>query len=127
MSSATRFGLAMNIGPTNQERLSAFHLYEKALGAKLLSQSTPPGSDDIHIMMELQGVPILIAPGKAGIAEEKIVLEMRFSDEQAFYQAYEAMAHQAKRASLEGPYPWVDKFALITDAYDIPWALYYNK
>lgn len=127
MASTARFGVSFSIGPTNQERADAYALYHQAFGAKLISESTPPGGGDLHIMMDLQGISILIGPGSGDDADQKIVPEMRYQNEDEFWQAYHALIQGARKVSLEGPYPWADHLALITDQFGIFWALYYNK
>lgn len=47
----TRFVMAFNIGQTNEERLEAFTMHQRAFGAVKILESTAPGFDDIHIVM----------------------------------------------------------------------------
>ena len=50
--------MAFNIGKTNEERIEAFTMYQKAFGAVKISESVAPGCSDIHIVMEIGGIKI---------------------------------------------------------------------
>ena len=129
MSKYPQFTLSFNIGPTNQERIDAYELYHRAFKAKKLSESTPPDGDDIHIMMEIYGLEILICPGKTpGTGfENTLCCEIRFDQEDDFFQAYQEISKQAQSQSMEGPYPWATRLGLVVDKFGIGWALYYNE
>jgi uncharacterized glyoxalase superfamily protein PhnB len=124
-----KFGMAFNIGNTNEERIEAFEMYQRSFKAKKLSEGTPPDSNDIHITMEIGGVEILLAPGGKveKILENAMVCEIHFDNEKDLHKAYEVLSKDSSRRSLEGPYPWATVFALVTDKFGIYWALYYNK
>lgn len=128
MSARPQFTLAFNLQATNEQRREMFALYEKAFGAKKLSEGTPPGGSDIHIMMELCGTEILLGPGGASGKgmQNPIICEVRFTEAQEFYQAYDLLKQEGREASLEGPYPWAHWLALITDKFGVGWALYLN-
>lgn len=90
MSKSAQFTIAFNIQTTNEERLEMAGLYQKAFHAEILSESTPPDSDAIHIMIDIYGLQILIGPGNAagnGL-NNPIVCEARFCNEEEFYNAY---------------------------------------
>ncbi|MHB1295248.1 MAG: VOC family protein [Anaerolineae bacterium] len=123
-----QFTIAFNISSTNEQRIEACALYQRALNAKKLSESTPPDGDDIHIMMDIHGVQVLLGPGNAvgkGL-ENPIICEMRFGVENEFRKAYEALIQEGRDYTLEGPYPWATQLGLVTDKFGIGWALYYN-
>ncbi|MHB0859447.1 MAG: VOC family protein [Anaerolineae bacterium] len=121
--------MAFNIKSTNEERIEAFALYQKAFNARKLSESTPPDGHDIHIMMEINGIGILLGPGSAvgkGL-DNAIICEMRFDNENDFRKAYDVLTQEGQDYSLEGPYPWATLLALVTDKFGIGWALYFNE
>jgi len=120
-----KFTLAFNINITNEERLELLDLYQRAFGAKKLSQE----GEDIHIMMEIFGTGILIGPGSEDCkcSNNKIICEARFEDEKDFRIAYDALIEEGQNYSLEGPYPWATLLGLVTDKFGIGWALYYNE
>jgi len=129
MSNDTRFTLSFNHDLTNDERIEMSELYQKAFDAKKTYEGTPPGGDEIHIMLDIYGIGILIGPGSA-IAngfKDPISCEVRFTDYNEFTRAYEVLSQNAKSNSLEGPYPWAAKLGLIEDKFGVGWALYYNE
>lgn len=128
MSAHPEFTLSFNLTATNEQRQEMASLYEKAFHAKKLCESMPPDGQDLHIMMELCGMEILLGPGGAvgsGL-QNPIICEVRFADSQEFYRAYEVLKQEGKEASMEGPYPWAYRLALVTDKFGIGWALYLN-
>ena len=62
MSVYPKFSMTFNIGATNDERIEAFTMYQQAFDAKKLSETTSPGGD-VHIIMEINGFSIMLAPG----------------------------------------------------------------
>ena len=129
MSEQAKFTLAFNLATTNEERIKMFELYREAFGARKLSESTPPGSDELHMMIDLCGTELLLGPGDAvgkGL-QNPIVCEVRFREEAEFYKAYETLKAAGQNTSLEGPYPWADRLGLVTDRFGVGWALYYNR
>ena len=121
--------MSFNIGPTNKERIDAAQTYQKAFGAKKLGESTPPNSDDIHIMIDIYGLEFLIGPGKTpGTGfDNALSCEIRFDKKDDFQKAYDEISKNAKSHSLEGPYPWATLLGLVVDKFGIGWALYYNE
>lgn len=129
MADNPQFTMAINIKSTNEERMEMFNLYQRAFHAKKLSESTPPDGNDIHIMMEIYGLPILLGPGSAdgkGL-DNPLICEVRFDQLDAFHHAYDALREEGRSYSLEGPYPWATLLALVTDKFGVGWALYYNE
>jgi uncharacterized glyoxalase superfamily protein PhnB len=131
MAKKPQFTMSFNIGKTNEERLAAFALYQKAFNAKKLWEDTPPNGTDVHIGTNICGTDIMIGPGgdRAVTGFDGVLsCEVRFGDnEKAFRNAYEALIQECQSQSLEGPYPWATLLALVTDKYGIGWALYYNE
>lgn len=129
MSKYPQFTMSFSIGPTNKERIEAFEIYQRAFKAKKLSEGTPPGGDDIHIMMDIYGVEILIGPGKvAGTGfENALSCEIRFDKKDDFRQAYDEISKDSQSHSIKGPYPWATLLGLVVDKFGIGWALYYNE
>jgi len=121
-----RFTLSFSIGTTNDERLEAFELYRQAFNAVKLSEGTPPGGDDIHIMMDIYGLEILLGPGgKVGTGFDGVLnCEVRYDSEADFCEAYEVLTRESRSQLLEGPYPWATLLGLVTDKFGIGWALY---
>ncbi len=129
MSKKAKFKLAFNIGSTNEERLGAFEMYQQAFNAKKISESTPPDGNDIHIMMEINGLEILLGPGgaaKKGL-DNVITCEIHFDNEKDLRKAYDVLIKDGQNYSLEGPYPWATMLGLVTDKYGIGWALYFHE
>ena len=124
-----KFAMAFNVGKSNAERLEAFAMYEKALGAVKVGEDIIPGENGIHIVAEIGGVQVLLAPG-ADV--EKTVYnatncEYHFDSGEELKKAYEILADGALSCSLEGPYPWAELLGLVVDKFGISWALYYNR
>ena len=122
------FRLSFAIGPTNDERYGALALYEEAFGAKTLSVSTPPDGGDAHILLNVHGLEILIGPGKAPQPddENRVCCEVHFDNKEELLRSYEVLKRDSIFQSLEGPYPWANVLALVTDRYGVSWALYYH-
>ena len=129
MSEYPKFTIAFNIATTNQDRYAMLELYQRAFSAVKLSEGTPPDGDDIHIMMDIFGSEFLLGPGSEtgrGMSNPAI-FEARFDDEGQFRRAYDVLTEEARNHTLEGPYEWAAKLALLTDKFGIGWALYYNE
>ena len=124
MSKYPKFGMAFNIGKTNEERIEAFELYKKAFNAKNISESTPPDGDDIHIMMEINGFEILLAPGGKveKVLENTMVCEFQFDNENDLRQAYDVLIQEGVNYSI-GSYPWAPVGAFVIDKFGIHWWL----
>jgi len=122
------FTMAFNIKLTNEERIKAFELYQRAFNAKKTYEGTPPNGDDLHIMMDIYGFEILIGPGSENGRgmNNPLICEVRFDDEKEFHKAYDVLIEESQSNALEGPYPWATKLALVTDKFGVGWALYYN-
>jgi len=125
----SKFAMAFNIGKTNEERIEAFTMYQQAFKAKKLSESTAPGCNDIHIMMDMDGIGILLAPGGKveKITENAMCCEFNFDSEKDLRKAYDILSRQSLNHSLDGPFPWATLLGLVTDKFGICWALYYNE
>ena len=123
MAGAPKFSLAFNIGRRNDERIAAFELYRRAFGAAKRSEVTAPGGD-LHIVMEINDLTILIAPGGKvqKTTESAVVCEFLFDDEGALRRAYDVLNEGCMDASI-GNYPWAPIGALVTDRYGITWWL----
>jgi uncharacterized glyoxalase superfamily protein PhnB len=129
MSKYPKFTMSFSIGSTNEERLDAFELYRQAFNAEKLSEGTPPGGNDIHIMMKIYGLEILLGPGnKIGTDFDNVLsCEIRFDKEDDVRKAYDVLIREGQNYSLEGPFPWAKLLGLVTDKYGIGWALYFEE
>ena len=129
MSMYPKFGMAFNIGSTNEERIEAFQMYQEAFNALKVSEVGPPDHPDIHITMEINRFNILLAPGGKveKVIENPVCCEIRFDNEKDLRKAYDILSNGALNYSLEGPYPWATLLGLVIDKFGIPWALYFNK
>ena len=125
----SKFAMAFNIGKTNEERIEAFNLYQEAFHAKKISEAAPPNGGDLHIVMDLAGTRILLTSGGKvqKITENAMCCEFHFDSENDLKKAYQILARQSLRCSLEGPYPWAALLGLVVDRFGICWALYYNE
>ncbi len=125
----SKFAMAFNIGKTNEERQEAFALYQQVFNAKKISEAVAPDSGDVHIVMDIDGVRILLGPG--GKVEKTIenvmCCEYHFHSEGDFREAYNVLAKQSLRCSLEGPFPWATLLGLVVDQFGVCWALYFNE
>ena len=129
MSEYPKFKMAFSIGRTNDERIEAFELYERAFNARKISESTPPDGDDIHIMMEINGFEILLGPGGKvkKVLDNAMTCEIHFDNENDLRKAYDVLVQEGQSYSLGGPYPWATVLALVTDKYGIGWAFYFQE
>lgn len=121
--------MAFNIGKTNEERLRAASLYQRAFGAKKLSESRPPDGGDVHIVLSLGGISVLLAPGGKTVKTKDgaMCCELHFDNEASLKKAFDVLSAGSLSSSLEGPYPWAYALGLVTDKFGVSWALYYNK
>lgn len=129
MSTYPIFKLAFNIKITNEERIEAFQLYQQAFNAKKISESYPPGGNDIHIMIDFNGFEILLGPGSVigkGL-DNAMICEMHFDNENDFRKAYDVLMREGQGNPIEGPYPWATLLALVTDKFGVGWALYFHQ
>ena len=124
MSKYPKFSMAFNIGNTNEERIEAFTMYQQAFNASKISESTPPDGDDLHIMMDINGLEILLAPGGKveKILENAMCCEFQFDNENDLRKAYDILIQDSLYHSI-GSYPWAPTGALVTDKYGVCWWL----
>jgi len=129
MSEYPKFKMAFSIGNTNEERIEAYEMYQKAFNAVKIDEGTPPDSDDIHISIEINGFEILLAPGGKveKITENAMCCEIHFDNSDDLRKAYDILRKDSRQHSLDGPFEWAVLLALVTDKFGICWALYYNE
>lgn len=123
MSEYPKFSLAFNIASRNEERVAAFELYQKVFNARKIFESTPPDGDDIHIMMEINGFEILLAPGGEKALENTVICQIRYDNENDLRRAYDILIQEGKNYSI-GSYPWAPLGAFVVDKYGVGWWLY---
>jgi len=132
MSKYPFFKMAFGIGTTNEERIEACELYQRAFGAVKTDESIPPDGWDIHICIEINGFPIFLGPGGLSGKDRDgldigIVCELHYDNENELRKAYDVLIQEGRNYSLEGPFPWAALLALVTDKFGIGWALYYHE
>ena len=117
-----KFSLTFNICNNNEDRIKALELYQRAFNATKISESIPPGGWEIHILMEINGFYILLAPGGEKNEEHIVTCELMFNNEIDLHKAYDALIQEGKNYSI-GSYPWAPVGALVTDKYGVTWWL----
>lgn len=122
MGQYPKMSLAFNIATNNEERRRAFELYQKAFHAKKVSESVPPDGGDLHIVMEINGFFILLAPCGEKNEEHIVTCELLFDQEEELRNAYEILIQEGSNYSI-GSYPWAPVGALVTDRYGVTWWL----
>jgi PhnB protein len=124
MSEYPKFSMALNVGRNDEERIEAFEMYQKAFNAKKISESTPPEGNDIHIMIEINGLNILLAPGGKveRILENAMCCEFQFANENDLHKAYDILINGSLYNHI-GSYPWAPVGAFITDKFGVCWWL----
>ena len=122
MTKYPRFSLAFNIASSNEERIAAFEMYKRAFSAIKISESTPPDGNDLHIVMEINGFCILLAPGSKRNKEHIVTPEIQFDNEDDLRSAYNTLIQEGRNYSI-GSYPWASLGALVTDKYGVTWWL----
>jgi uncharacterized glyoxalase superfamily protein PhnB len=137
MSQYPTIGISLSLGgsdyPTctgaNERRMEAFALYEHALGAVKLDESTPPNGEDLHITMSVNGMNIMLGPGEP---PEKLVnnlvgIELNYDNAEALHKAYDILSKEGSNCEAPHTTDWgCECFALVTDKFGVQWALYYN-
>lgn len=116
--------MAFNIGGTNEERREAFEMYRQAFGAVKISELMPPDGGDLHIVMEINGLSVLLAPGGKveRVVENAMCCEFQFENENDLRKAYDVLVENSLNHSI-GSYPWAPVGALVTDKYGVCWWL----
>ena len=119
-----KFSMAFNVGKSNDERIEALKMYQHAFGAKKISESVPPNGDDLHIVMEINGLTILLAPGGKvhKTTDNAMCCEFMFKNENDLRRAYDVLIEDCLFNSI-GSYPWAPVGALVTDKYGVCWWL----
>jgi uncharacterized glyoxalase superfamily protein PhnB len=125
--------VVLTVNGSNEKRMEAFKLYQKAFNAKKLSGEMPPDDVppeslkpdelEIHIIMEINGTKFAIFPGdeKNG-SSGNVSCQFQFENENDLRKAYEILAQGASEHFLDKPF-WCKLFGLVTDKYNIRWAL----
>jgi uncharacterized glyoxalase superfamily protein PhnB len=119
------FSISFGLAGSNEDKLAALALYQKAFGAKKTWESIPPDGTDLHIGMEINGADFMIGPGDESSAGTRIGCQMQFRGESELRRAYEFLIEGAREAGpVEGPFPWAKVCALVVDRFGIQWWLH---
>ena len=125
MPAYPKFSVAFEISGTDADRMQAFELYQKAFGAKKVSEFNPPGSnsENLHIVMEIGGSVILLHPSKEKRVGGAVGCQVYFDSEASLQSAYEVLRSDGE---TEAPASWPHALlsVLVTDRYGVNWWLH---
>lgn len=135
MTKSPELMVVLNISGSNERRLEAFELYQKAFNANKISGDLPP--DDVpaenllpdeletHIIMEINGYKFGIFPGDDGSSHGLVNCQFQFDNEDDLRKAYNVLVQGAAKHLIESPF-WCKLFGLVTDKYGVCWALVFD-
>lgn len=120
-----KFSVAFEIASSDEDRRQAFALYQKAFGARKISEFSPggPNAQNLHIMMEINGFEILLHPSREKRTNGAVNCQLRFDREDDVRKAYEVLIREGKDYSMSS-YPHAPVSALVTDQYGVGWWLH---
>ena len=87
-----------------------------------VEESRPSPDGDIHIVMQINGFSVLLAPGGRPGSGQVVSCELLYDDESELRRAYAVLARDGSNCSI-GSYPWAPVGALVTDAFGVTWWL----
>lgn len=125
MPTFPKFSVSFDISGSNEERVEAFKLYQRAFNAIKTVESIPPDSHDIHIVMEINGFEILLGPGPEKGINDVFCCRVQYDneDEGGLRKAYEILIQEGKDYYI-GSYPWAPLGAYVKDKYGVRWWLF---
>jgi uncharacterized glyoxalase superfamily protein PhnB len=132
MSKSPELMVVLDIDGSNEKRMEAFELYQKAFNAKKISGDLPPEgippenlAPDVletHIIMEINGYKFGIFPGGEHNSRGRVTCQFEFDNEDDLRKAYDVLAQGAGEHSINTDF-WCKLFAMVTDRYGIFWCL----
>ena len=113
--------VVLNINGSDEKRIEAFELYQKAFDAKNLSGDLlPDESGEVHIMMEINGHKFGIFPGEGYNSRGNVTCQFEFDNENDLRKAYDILSQEAQEHSMDTAF-WCKLFAFVTDKFNVFW------
>ena len=113
--------VVLNINGSDEKRIEAFELYQRAFNAKNLSGDlSPDESGQVHIMMDINGYQFGIFPGDDYNARGNVTCQFEFDNENDLRKAYDVLSQEAQEHSIGTDF-WCELFASVTDKFGVFW------
>lgn len=123
MSKSPELIVVLNISGSDEKRIEAFELYQRAFNAKNMSGDfIPDESGEVHITMEINGYKFGIFPGTGHNSSGNITCQFEFETEEELRKAYDILSYEAQKHSIVTDF-WCELYAMVTDKFGIFWSL----
>ena len=123
MKKSLELFVVLNINGSDERRIEAFELYQRAFNAKNLSGDLlPDESDEVHIIMEINGYKFGIFPGEGHNSRGNVNCQLEYDNENDLYKAYDVLIQEAQEHSIGTDF-WCGLVASVTDKFGIFWCL----
>jgi len=132
MAKSPELLVTLEINGSNEKRMEAFELYQRAFNARKISGDLPPDDVppesllpdeiEVHILMEINGYQFGIFPGEGYNSRGNICCQFEYDNEDDLRKAYDALSKEASMHSISTPF-WCKCHAGVTDKYGFHWSL----
>ena len=114
--------VVFNISGSDQRRIEAFELYQKAFNAKSVYDIEPDESGEVHIVMEINGYKFGIFPGDDYNSRGNTCVQFEYDDENELRKVYDVLIQGASAHTMNADF-WCKLHATVTDKYGVFWSL----
>jgi len=115
--------VVLNINGSDERRIEAFKLYQKAFDAKNISGDfAPDESGEVHILMEINGYQFGIFPGDDYNSRGNVTCQFEFDNEDDLRKVYDILIQGASAHTINKDF-WCELHATVTDMYGVFWSL----
>ena len=113
--------VVLTINGSDEKRIEALELYQRAFNAKNLSGDlVPDESGEVHIIMEINGYKFGIFPGDGHNSRGNVNCQFEFHNENDLRKAYDVLSREAQEHSIDTAF-WCKLVASITDKFGVFW------
>ena len=114
--------VVFNINGSDEKRIEALELYQKAFNAKSMYDLIPDESGEVHIIMEINGYKFGIFPGDDYNSRGNVTCQFEYDNEDDLRKAYDVLVKGATAHTINTDF-WCKLHATVTDKYGIFWSL----
>ena len=122
MTKSPELLVVFNVNGSDEKRIEAFELYQKAFNAKSVYDLIPDESGEIHVIMEINGYKFGIFPGDDYNSRGNVTCQFEYDNEDDLRKAYDILVQGASTHTINTDF-WCKLHATVTDKHGVFWSL----